>query len=158
MDSLFFILLGALAYRVRGGLIDQIIGKELPNALIRSVWALAVSFKICLLGSFAYVSPIVFLSAYLGVAFGYLGKFDLAERANRTARNYALLTIDGMKIMFPLAVFMSLFGFHGVWYSVALGALFVPCEFAGIFIYRFFRQQAWTQWAELMLGGLLLSF
>lgn len=154
---MIWLLIGALCYRIKGGLLDQIVGRELPNTLNRSIWALTVTIKLTLASGFWLVSPLIFITSFLGVAWGYFGQFDLALPKNRTRRNYFLLTLDGMCVMLPTAALMSVLGYHSVWFGVIAGASFVPCYLAGNHIYKYCKIQGWTQYGELLLGFCIMG-
>lgn len=142
-------LLGGLAYRIRGGLLDDILHKELSNTLIRMIWALYVTVLIGNLN----LSLGVFLCALLGVVPSYWGgKFDLTLPENRNFRNYAWLTVRGAFICLPLAIFLSLFGMHQAWLGVAAGSGFVIYYLLGIVIHRFCKLQGHSQWGEWLIG------
>lgn len=95
------IILGGLAYRIRGGMLDDILGRELPNGLIRAVWCLYVTLSLPI----SYLSPFVFVLAYAGVFPGYWGgQFDLTKEENHTWRNYSILSARGAWLMLPLCL------------------------------------------------------
>lgn len=150
-------LIGGIAYRIRGGLLDDLLGRELPNFWIRSVWALAVAIIIALKG-YWLISPLIFGFALIGVLPGYWGgKFDLGNLANRNIKNYLWLTARGMFIMLLPAALMTIFGYYDVWYGVAAGALFVPCYLLGNVLYRFSKLQGHTQYGEFLLGAVIMA-
>ena len=165
---ILWILLGGFAYRIRGGLLDPYIGEIIhrgsgysaPNNYIRSIWALYITILIG--ANSPYLEMIgIFLCALLGVAPSYwAGKFDLTLPENRNWRNYAWLTVRGAFVCLPLAIFLSLFGMHQVWFGVAAGSCFVVYYLLGIVIHRFCKIQGPSQWGEWCLGiliGLSLS-
>lgn len=145
----------ALSYRIRGGLIDQIIGKEISNGWLRGQWALLITTLVFLKTSAWMLSPVIFITAFLGVVPGYFGgKFDLSLASNRNIKNYAWLTARGMFILFPCALVLFTVPFmEFLWYGVLAGALFVPCYVAGNVIYKYCKWQGWTQWGEILLGA-----
>jgi hypothetical protein len=146
------ILLGGLAYRIRGGLIDQIIGRDIPNGYIRAVWALYITIALM---PAMWVAPLVFGLAFAGVVPGYFGgRFDLTLKENRTWRNYGLLAARGAFIIGPLA-----FCFYPLYPSLAYGALagaLMPlCYLAGGVIIKFNSNivtSSPSQWGEFLIG------
>jgi hypothetical protein len=144
-------LVGALCYRIRGGLIDDIIGREISNGYIRAVWALNIAFFFFLKTQVIWSIPLVLMLAFCGACFGYWGKFDLSLKENRNFKNYALLTLDGMKMIAPVCIFSLMF--PQLLWLLAAGAMWVPFAFAGIFLAKHLKFQGHTQWAEYLLGG-----
>lgn len=149
----------ALFYRIRGGFGNEFVRKflkrpegwEIPNGIIRGLFALIVTLFTCYDSGMWYVSPIIFASVFAVVCYGYLGKFNLGDPANRNLKNYALLTIDGMKIMALLALFMGIFGHYELWFKVAAGAVFVPAYLIGYKI----NQRTGSTYGEWILGAAL---
>lgn len=112
MQELIVILLGAISYRIRGGmfnstarkLLNKPEGWEIPNTIIRAQWAL---FLTCLF-PLTFASPILFGLFFLGAVIGYLGgEFNLALKENRNIKNIALLSARGSLILLPAAIFMT---------------------------------------------------
>jgi len=152
MTAILLIILGGLAYRVRGGLADDILGMELPNGWIRAVWALFVT---CLIPAPIYWFPVIFGLAFLGCAVGYFNaEFDIKN--HRHWRNYARLTARGMFTILPVAILGWLIGYNA-WWGVLAGALFVPCYEAGIAIYCISKLQTYTQYGEFLLGAAITA-
>jgi hypothetical protein len=149
-------LLGGLTYRIKGGLIDDILHREFSNTLIRSVWALYVTLMLPL----SIYSPAAFILAFAGVIMGYWGgKFDLTKKENRTIRNFLILACRGAFIMFPLALstsILSIVNFSPVycqlWYGVIAGALMPLYYLAGLGIGEIFKIQGKSQWGEWLIG------
>lgn len=128
MFSIIAAILGGIAYRIRGGMLDDIIGREIPNNYIRSVWALYVMFMLPL----SVWSPVIFALALVGVIPGYFGgKFDLTKRENRTWKNYAWLSLRGAFIMSPLALCFTML-YPWLWLGVLAGALMPMWYWIGI--------------------------
>lgn len=151
-------LLGGVCGRIRGGLLDDWLGRDLPNIFIRSFWAAAVTALLVTKPDNYFVSPIIFGLSYLGVMWGYFGgAFDLGKPENRNFGNYVTLTARGMCIMLPLAMFMTILLDCAIWFGVAAGALFVPCYLAGNVLHRFFKIQGHTQWGEWLLYGSIMA-
>lgn len=146
-------LIGAIAYRIRGGLLDDLLGRELPNFIGRAIWSLAV---VAALWDKADVTP-AFLLAYLGCAVGYFNaEFDLLPARNRVLMNYARLAARGMFTMFPLALYLHLFTDVNIWWSVLVGALLPACYASGITIYCYSKAMAYSQWGEFLFGALIM--
>lgn len=143
-------LLAGLFYRFRGGLLDDIICRDLPNKLIRSLWAAFVSYQTYI---YWQLVPLIFLAAYAGVTPGYFGGiFDLSLKENRNFKNYLKLTLRGMFIMLPVAIITIPLEVHGPLYGVLAGAMFVPCYLAGNYLFKLSKLQGQTQYGEWLLG------
>lgn len=172
IDAAIRSAVAALCYRIKGGLLDatvaKILGKPeidsetqepwgIPNFYIRAVWAMCVTFHV-ITPEIILSAPLIFAAAYLGVAWGYFGKFSLDFPQNRNPRNYFWLTIDGMCIMLPVAVVMTFLDDPSTWLAVLAGALFVPCYLLGNFIHKYVKIQGPTQYGEILLGGVIGLF
>jgi hypothetical protein len=152
MEAILISLLGGLCYRIRGGLLDDIIGREISNFYIRSAWATPVALVLAWQSQLWLAFPLIYCAALLGVSWGYLGEFSLDFPKNRNWKNYLLLSIDGMKVMLPAAALMSTLDFHQVWFAVFAGLVFAPAYLLGNVIYRFCKLQGPTQYGEWLLG------
>jgi hypothetical protein len=130
MTPILLILLGGIAYRIRGGLIDDIISREMPNNFIRSFWALYITLLLPLNA----VTPIVFALALIGVIPSYWGgKFDLTKQENRTWKNYAWLALRGAFITAPMTICLhQLYPF--LWFSILAGVCMPLCYLIGVVI------------------------
>ena len=141
-------ILGSLAYLFKSGAFDHWFGRELPNWIGRSCWALVVTAAV-----YSHVQalllPVCFALAYLGVAVGYFNaEFNLMLTKNRVPMNYARLTARGMFLMFPLALFLSVFTDVNIWWSVIAGAAFIPSYMAGIAIYCYTGLWLYNRWGD----------
>jgi len=150
------VALGSAAYLFKSGAFDHWFGRELPNWIGRSAWALVVTAAI-----YNHVQPLLlpicFALAYLGVAVGYFNaEFNLMLTKNRVPKNYARLTARGMFLTFPLALFLWVFTGVNIWLSVLAGALFVPCYEAGITIYCYTSRWLYNRLGDMLFGGLVI--
>lgn len=145
-------LIGALAYRIKGGLISQLIGRELPNFLERSVWCLYLMFSFPL----SWASLSIFGLAYAGVIEGYLGgKFDLSLKENRKWKNYVRLSARGVLLLLPLTLcFYQLYPW--LWLGLLAGALMPICYLIGL-LFPKNKYISHSQYGEFLIG-LTLGF
>jgi len=149
-------LLGSVAYLFKSGAFDHWFGRELPNWMGRSAWALVVTAAV-----YSHVQalllPVCFALAYLGVAVGYFNaEFNLMLTKNRKPLNYARLTARGMFFTFLLALFLSVFTDVNIWLSVLAGAMFVPCYLAGVAIYCSTGRWLYNRWGDAMFGAIVM--
>ena len=154
MIELLYFVVGALAYRLRGGGFAaeevKFFGKELPTSVRRLAWPIGLGIIIAF--SDILMAIIAMPLLYAGTVLGYFGaQFDLSIKENRNPHNYMLLTARGMLICLPAAIGLSMFtgtstGFGGV----LAGALFVPC-------YRLWAlsNNKFGNVGEMLLGGLM---
>lgn len=83
---------------------------------------------------------------------GYFkGKFDLSLQRNRNFKNYCWLSLRGMLILLPAAIFLAFYGEYFVFKGVTAGLMFVPCYILGSYTkYN-------TQTGEFLLGCCLTA-
>jgi len=150
-------ILGATAYRIRGGGGNEIVRKilkkpegwEILNGWIRCIWALFVTLNFPL----NLASPVMFIISFFGVTMGYWGgEFDLTKQENRTWKNYAILAARGAFIILPLALCFTL-SYPQLWFSVLAGALMPAFYLLGVGIGKKYAILGTSQWGELLIGA-----
>lgn len=166
-NAIIIFIIGAVLGRIKGGLGNEFVRKrlkkpegwEIPNSIIRGIWALAVSGVFVAYTSEYLYSPIVFGLAYLGALHGYFkGKFDLALPENRNPRNYARLTLAAMARTAPLALAFWFTPYaDAFWLGTFAGAMAAPAGLLGVVMHRYWKIQGHTQWAEAILYGSILT-
>lgn len=107
----------------------------LPNDIISryGAWGIPVGILIGFSTQNIMYGMASIILAGIGASLGYIGNFNLIASANRTLKNYFLLTISAMYRFFPL-FFASIF--VGLQWKILPGILagitFVPAYFLGI--------------------------
>jgi hypothetical protein len=165
IDIIIYAVLGASAYRIRGGagnsFVRKTLGKpegwEISNGIVRSVWAIFITVCMYLEGLPILWTPVAFALAFFGVLRGYrmaystkktIGQFDLSLSKNRNMKNYAILTARASLIMLPNAILGAFFGINML-YSVFAASLFVVYYLIG------YRTKWRSQAGEAILGGMI---
>lgn len=165
MFSVIAFIVGALAWRIRGGAGNEIVRKrlkkprdwEISNGIIRAVWAVAVaSVFFAYTGSYGFLAAVL-MAAGLGGAFGYWGKFDLALSENRNWANYSKLSVMAVLRFAPLAiVFFQTSYLTAFIYGMAAGLLFVPAYLLGVEIEKRWKYMGHSQYGEVLFGGCIM--
>lgn len=150
--KLLLIPLAAIGYRLRGsagegGWFEKLFGFAIGTFLGRFLWCVPVSYM--------FAETWLEFAAYLaltygGVMFGYWGgQFDLEKEENRNWKNYAILSLRGAFIAFPLALAT------GAWGGVIAGSILPFYYRLGMSIAPRLKLpllHGFSEWGELMLG------
>lgn len=164
MGWLIDIILGIIAYRIRGGLgnefIRKLLGKpigwEIPNNIACIPWAL----HIMLLFPLSWASLLLFIIIHQTAKIGYLKQiseyfgfpsgFNLAKKENRTWQNYSLLSARGMLICLPA---LSLYQYYpSLLGGVLAGALTPIFYLIGAYIPERKGIISHSQYGEWLIG------
>ena len=160
LTSLFIILaflLGAAAGRVRGS--------SLPfndTEKRYAIWGGVVAVTVAI-GTRDFIFTLLAIPlAGIGATLGYWGQFDLSVSANRTWRNYAILSATGCFRMFPLFLAGCFLGYGWqVLPAVLAGALFVPAYLLGGLVNIILNIEPLiteaSEWGEIFFWGSLAA-
>ena len=165
-------LLGAYAYHLRGsagggGRLQQLLGEAPGTQVGRLIWAATVTFVLTACTGNMWMMAFIPIPAFLGVLPGYwTGEFDLAKEKNRNPKNYAILSLRGAWIAFPVMlvlIAMREMGLHNGdigGFGVIAGGMFHIWYLLGRSAYNLgFRLPlvvAWPEWAQFILGGAVM--
>jgi len=146
-----------IGYRLRGsagegGWVEKILGFPVGTIIGRLFWC--IPFALLMTTTWWHFFPLVVL-AYIGVMFGYWGKFDLENPNNRNWKNYALLTLRGAFIPLLVCAFIQ-----DHYWAIAGGALFVPCYLLGGVISKRLKLPLLygnTEWGEALLATAIIT-
>lgn len=173
MSYLIIFIIGAIAYRARGGGLNKyeksLLGytdeNKMPSRYRELYWVISCSISIL----YATMDALIgFLSIPLLIAgcIGYFGgHFNLADPANRNLKNYLRLTIAGMSTAAPLMLGLMILQHYGLysgacaWGGVVSGMLFAPCYLIYFKIINTKIVQALGEFGnvgELLIGGATL--
>jgi amino acid permease len=159
-------ILGAIAYRIRGGLgnefVRRMLGKraewEIPNTIICGVWGVFVS----LLFPLSWATPLLALIVGATAKIGYLKQiahyfnfpsgFDLAKKENRTWKNYSLLSARGMLICLPAYILLHSL-YPQLLGGVLAGVLMPICYIIGFTIPEIMGKISQSQYGEILIGA-----
>lgn len=166
METIILSILGALAYRIRGGLSNEFVRKtlgkpaewEIPNTIICGLWGLYIAAILPITWATPLLALIVAATAKIGYLkqvadyFGFPSGFNLEDKDNRTWQNYLLLSARGVLILLPAALCFSQLYPH-LWYGVAFGALMPLWNLIGVEIRKHSDIMGASQWGEVLIGA-----
>jgi hypothetical protein len=119
------VLLGALTFRVRGGLTSGW-RFQLPGQVARVTWAIACAVTVLAAGSAWWQAAALVPAAWAVTTLPLLGAIDMGRNDGSFARDFALGTVHGLSLGAPAAA--VLFATAPLWWlPLAGGALWSAC-------------------------------